>query len=98
MQDDPDQLPPALEPAGAARSSIGDLIAYSRAHLRGLRGHDGFLRAASVRELHRPEAGPTRPVDPFGPPVGVAAGWLVFALPDGHRVGWHNGSAGGFFA
>jgi CubicO group peptidase (beta-lactamase class C family) len=97
MRENPYQLPPALEPAGAVRSSIADLIAYARAHLRGLRGQDGFLRAASVLELHRPEAGPIQPVDLFGSPNGYAAGWMVYALPGGHRVSWHNGSAGSFF-
>ncbi len=97
VRDNPYQLPSALEPAGAVRSSISDLIRYARAHLRGLRGQHGFLRAASVVELHRPEAGPTRLVDPFGPPVGYAAGWMVLTMSNGHRVSWHNGSAGSFF-
>jgi D-alanyl-D-alanine carboxypeptidase len=71
---------------------------YARAHLRGLRGHDGFVRATSIGELHRPEPGPTQQHDLFGSPVGYAAGWLVYHLPGGHRVSWHNGSAGSFFA
>jgi hypothetical protein len=65
--------------------------------LRGLRGDDGVLRATTFMELHRPEAGPTGPVDLFGPPVGAAAGWMVYSLPGGHHVSWHNGSAGSFF-
>jgi len=98
IHDNPYQLPLALQPAGAVRSSVDDLVTFARAHLQGLRGRDGFLRAATVAELHRPEPGPTQSVEPFGHPVGYAAGWVVFKLANGHRVSWHNGSAGSFFA
>jgi CubicO group peptidase (beta-lactamase class C family) len=97
LQDNPYQLPPALEPAGAVRSSIGDLITFAQAHLRGLRGEPGLLTVATFAELHRAEPGPQQTVAPFGVPVGYAGGWAELTLASGHRVSWHNGSAGSFF-
>ncbi|HEY7170951.1 MAG TPA: serine hydrolase domain-containing protein [Vicinamibacterales bacterium] len=98
IHDNPYDLPPAFEPAGAVRSSIGDLIGYAQNHLRALRGLAGVLTAAAAAELHRPEPGPTQVVEPFGKPVGYAGGWLELTFPNHHRVSWHNGSAGSFFA
>jgi len=97
LEDNPYGLPPALEPAGAVRSSIGDLIKYAQAHLRGQRGLTGFLTATTIAELNRAEPGPQQTVAPFGVPVGYAGGWLLFTRADGHHVSWHNGSAGSFF-
>jgi CubicO group peptidase (beta-lactamase class C family) len=96
--DNPYQLPDEIAPAGAVRLSLGDLGVYLRLHLGGLRGRDGALRAATVRELHRAEPGPDKPNDLFGAPVGYAAGWVAYHTPGLGRVSWHNGSAGSFFA
>ena len=76
-----------LAPAGDVHGSIDDLLRYAAAHLAGLRGKDGVLRAATVQRLHTP------------PPGGdYAAGWVVAEEPGGGRVHWHNGSAGTFYA
>jgi CubicO group peptidase (beta-lactamase class C family) len=83
VQDNPYQLPPALEPAGAVRSSIGDLIKDAQAHVRGQRGFTDFLTVATIAELNRAEPGPQQTVAPFGVPVGYAGGWLLFTRGDG---------------
>jgi CubicO group peptidase (beta-lactamase class C family) len=44
-----------FEGAGGVSISIADYGRFLQAHLRGLRGADGFLRAETVRELHRPD-------------------------------------------
>jgi CubicO group peptidase (beta-lactamase class C family) len=74
---------PYIGPAGDVHCSMSDLAKYAAAHLRGLRGEDGFLKAETIRRLHTP------------PPGGdYACGWGV-RQSDG--VHWHNGSAGTFY-
>lgn len=75
-----------MAPAGNLHCSALDLTRYGLAHLRGLQGEDGFLAAASVKELHRvrEEGG-----------VPYAAGWGLDPETGLHR---HNGSAGTFFS
>ena len=78
-----------LDPAGDIHMSIGDLARYALAHLRGLRGEDDLLEAATVRELHT------------GSPVEgqqYAGGWVLDSTEDGLPLHWHNGSGGTFFA
>lgn len=74
----------ALAPAGDAHASIRGFAAFARAHLRGLRDHEGVLRAATIKALHEPEDG-------------YAAGWVINTATNPPRH-WHNGSAGTFFA
>lgn len=76
-------------PAGGVCCSIEDLARFARAHLRGLEGEDGLLRAETVRWLHAPGDGAH---------VGYAAGWIVEDLPGGGTRHWHNGSLGTFYA
>jgi CubicO group peptidase (beta-lactamase class C family) len=53
---DPAAPAPALfEGAGGISMSIADYAVFLQAHLRGLRGEDGFLKAATVRAIHTPE-------------------------------------------
>ncbi|MFK7884481.1 MAG: serine hydrolase domain-containing protein [Phycisphaerales bacterium] len=44
--------PPPLGPAGRVHCSIEDLARYAREHLRGLRGKDGVVEAATFQTLH----------------------------------------------
>jgi CubicO group peptidase (beta-lactamase class C family) len=73
-----------MGPAGNVHCSVADLTRYGLAHLKGLRGENGFLTAATVAELHR--ASDDSP---------YAAGWGVDPVSGQHR---HNGSAGTFFS
>jgi len=86
------ELGACLAPAGDVHCSIADLAAYARSHLRGLRGEDGVVTAATVRRLHD-----GLPIAGDGD-AAYAAGWLVETSDDGAPVHWHNGSAGTFYS
>ena len=45
--------PPAIEPAGDASPSMPDYGRFLQLHLRGLRGRDDVLKAATIQDLHR---------------------------------------------
>jgi D-alanyl-D-alanine carboxypeptidase len=78
------QLGALLAPAGDVHLSIEEYARFLRTQLRGLRGRDGLLRAATVARLHTP--------------IGeYAFGWIVQELA-GARVSAHEGSAGTFHA
>jgi CubicO group peptidase (beta-lactamase class C family) len=77
-------------PAGDVACCLEDLARYAAGHIAGLRGEDGFLKAATVARLHTPLVD-----DPGGP---YAAGWSVLTDRHGGTVHWHNGSAGTFLA
>lgn len=47
--------PSLFEGAGGISMSISDYAVFLQAHLEGLRGENGFLRAATVRDLHTPD-------------------------------------------
>lgn len=79
-----------IDPAGDVCMSISDLARYARMHLRGLRGEDGTLGAATVAWLH---TDPDENAD-----TRYAAGWVIRNHPDLGEVHWHNGSAGTFYA
>ena len=81
---------PPMGPAGFAHSSITDFAKYAMAHLAGLNGKDGFLKAETIRRIHTPPANVQAPED-------YAFGWGGTSW-NGHEVQWHNGSAGTFFA
>lgn len=75
-----------IAPAGDVHCSIHDLALYAAAHLKGLRGADGLLKAETIRKLHTPPAG-----------ADYACGWVIRKEGDA-EVHWHNGSAGTFYA
>jgi CubicO group peptidase (beta-lactamase class C family) len=78
-----------LAPAGDVHCSIEDLARYADFHLQGLRGLDGWLKAETIRRLHRP---------PVNERPAYAGGWMV-EEPLGEKVRhWHEGSAGTFYA
>lgn len=72
--------PPFLGPAGHLHMTIADLARWGQEHLRGERGADGLVKAATFQYLHRPPAGGD-----------YALGWVVRTI-GGRRVIWHNGS------
>ncbi|NKB90574.1 MAG: serine hydrolase [Acidobacteria bacterium] len=72
-----------IGPPGNTHCSPADLVRYGQAHLAGLSGQDGFLRAETIAELHRAANVP------------YAAGWGIDPASGQHR---HRGSAGTFFA
>ncbi|MCW8925955.1 MAG: beta-lactamase family protein [Xanthomonadales bacterium] len=85
-----------LAPAGNIRSSIADLMRYGNAHLEGMSGKDGYLRAETVKRLHtaRPDAVPWG--DSF-----YTWGWghnECGHFFDAPKCQAHNGGAGTFYA
>ncbi len=79
-----------LAPAGDVHCSTRDLARYVLAHLQGLRGHDGIVRASTMVKLHQPPA-----IDDGSPRY--AMGWMILER-EGEPVHEHSGSAGSFFA
>ena len=73
--------PAFLGPAGTLHMTVGDLARWGQEHLRGERGADGLLRAATFRRLHVPPR----------PDATYALGWVVRREGD-RRTIWHNGS------
>jgi len=68
--------------------SVGDLAKFGQAHLQGLRGKDGLLRAATVARLHHGiSEGP-------GAERLYACGWGIESLPGVEPFHGHNGSNG----
>jgi CubicO group peptidase (beta-lactamase class C family) len=78
------QLGALLAPAGDVHVSIEDYARFLQEHLRGLRGQDGLLRAATVQRLHVPTGN-------------YALGWIIQPVA-GARASAHEGSAGTFHA
>lgn len=89
--DDSYELGPLFAPAGDVHGSIVNLATYATAHLRGLRGRDGILKAETFRRLH------ALPANVQGT-VPYAAGWVVEARWGEGIWHWHNGTAGTFYA
>lgn len=77
---------------GGVWMSAGDLARFGQAHLEGLGGKDGFLKAATIQRLHRGE--------PEGGPGGgsYACGWGIHEVPGLEPFQGHNGSNGTFRA
>ncbi len=68
--------------------SVADLAKFGEAHLMGLRGKDGFLKAATIRRLHQgllEQAHSSRL---------YACGWGIDSLPGLEPFHGHNGSDG----
>ncbi len=78
------QLGALLAPAGDVHVSVEDYARFLQEHLRGLRGQDGLLRAATVQRLHAPTGN-------------YAMGWIIQPFA-GARASAHEGSAGTFHA
>lgn len=85
------RLPMHLDPAGNVYLSLADLTKYMQAHLKGVQGKDGVLKAQTIQRLHKPTAAAAGELQ-------YACGWSVADMPMvGTRHG-HNGSAGSFFS
>lgn len=72
--------PVYLGPAGRLHMTVADLARWGQTHLRGERGQDGLVSAATFKHLHQPEGS-----------FPYAMGWLSQPW-QGRRVIWHNGS------
>ena len=75
--------------AGAGISmSVGDLVRFGAAHLKGLRGQDGLLKATTLARLHRgtPEKGTGGRL--------YGCGWGIETLVGLEPFHGHNGSTG----
>jgi CubicO group peptidase (beta-lactamase class C family) len=72
---------------GGIFMSVGDLATYGEAHMKGLQGKDGFLKADTVARLHKgiPEVPGGRP---------YACGWSAENIPTLEPFDGHNGSNG----
>jgi len=82
-----------VAPAGGGlHMSVGDLARFGAAHLKGLRGEDGLLKASTVRRLH--EGLPER----AGDQRLYACGWGIENVPGVETMHTHNGSNGTFRA
>jgi CubicO group peptidase (beta-lactamase class C family) len=73
---------------GGILMSVGDLAKFGEAHLKGLKGSDGFLKAATVARLHKGV-----PEGPSGTRQ-YACGWGIESLPGIEAFQGHNGSDG----
>ena len=73
---------------GGIYMSVGDLARFGQAHLIGLNGKDGFMKAATVLRLHSGEAEGQRL------PRKYACGWGIETLPNMEPFHGHNGSNG----
>jgi len=80
-----------VAPAGGGLfTSVADLARFGAAHLKGLRGQDGLLKAATVQRLHQgvpEERGGLRL---------YACGWGIEDFPGIETMHTHNGSNGTF--
>jgi len=76
-------------PAGGGMwMSTSDLVRFGQAHLDGLKGKDGLLKAETVRRLHK-----GIPEGPDGQFL-YGCGWGIETLRDGLVFHGHNGSNG----
>jgi len=73
---------------GGMFMSVGDLATFGQAHLLGLHGKDGFLKAATIERLHRgiPEQSPNGRL--------YACGWGIEKIAGIEAFHGHNGSNG----
>jgi CubicO group peptidase (beta-lactamase class C family) len=83
-------IPIALEPAGDMSPTLPDYGRFIQLHLRGLRGGDGVLAAATIRALHTPVA-------PFDSATGFGLGWGIYTR-EGYETHGHAGSEGSFYS
>lgn len=83
--------PLAFEPAGDASPSMYDYGRFLQLHLRGLKGRDDILKAATIQELH------TRVAPSTANAAGNLMGWSLMPR-DGVESHEHTGSYGAFTA
>ena len=79
----------AAPAGGGIYMSTADLARFGAAHLKGLHGQDGLLKAATVERLHK--GLPEHEGDPF---FLYACGWGIEANPEIETFHGHNGSNG----
>lgn len=72
---------------GGIFMSVGDLARFGQAHLVGLKGKDGLLKASTIARLHR-----GIPEEDGG--QSYACGWGIRKIADGQIMHTHNGSNG----
>ena len=82
--------PLAIEPAGDASPSLQDYARFLQLHVRGLKGRDDVLKAATIQDLHRKVA-------PINPGPGSLMGWTLMPR-DGVESHEHVGSYGAYVA
>lgn len=75
---------------GGIYMSVEDVARFGEAHLKGLRGEDGLLKAATVQKLHEGQDDGSGRV--------YACGWGMIPSPKTETRHWHNGSNGTFLA
>jgi CubicO group peptidase (beta-lactamase class C family) len=83
-------VPRVFEAAGDASVSLPDYGRFLQLHLRGLRGQDASLKAATIQALHAA-------IPPFDPSVTWGMGWGATTI-DGVVSHVHAGSAGAYIA
>lgn len=71
---------------GGMYMSLGDLVKFGRAHLDGLQGKDGLLKAATIQRLHKGIS--------EGTGRSYGCGWSIENLPGAGVMHGHNGSNG----
>ncbi|MFH0778170.1 MAG: serine hydrolase domain-containing protein [Candidatus Eisenbacteria bacterium] len=77
-------VPTVLAPAGDVSMAIGDYASFVRMHLRGLRGENTLVTAATMNKLHTPNGE-------------YALGWEILPI-GGVPSSAHVGSGGTFYA
>jgi D-alanyl-D-alanine carboxypeptidase len=84
-------VPAVIAAAGDASVTLADYGRFLQMHLRGMRGIDGVLKAATIKELHTAIA-------PVGTGTQFGAGWGFATTRDGFETHGHTGSAGAYIA
>jgi D-alanyl-D-alanine carboxypeptidase len=84
-------VPPVIAAAGDASVTLTDYAKFLQMHLRGLRGLDGIVKAATIKELHAA-------IPPIDSGTKYGAGWGVGVTRDGFETHGHAGSGGAYIA
>lgn len=84
-------VPPVITAAGDASVTLLDYGKFLQMHLRGMRGIDGVLEAATIKELHTAIA-------PLDSGTKYGAGWGFAVTKDGFETHGHTGSGGAYIA
>lgn len=82
--------PPVIESAAGVSLSLENYGRFLQLHLRGLRGRDDGLKAATIQELHKT-------VLPADTALGWAMGWVIITA-NGIESHQHAGSIGAYIA
>jgi CubicO group peptidase (beta-lactamase class C family) len=84
-------VPAVIVAAGDASVTLADYGKFLQMHLRGMRGIDGVLKAATIKELHTA-------IPPLDAGTQYAAGWGFAVTRDGFETHGHSGSGGAYIA